>query len=151
VLRNYKSDLEWSKKLSLPIFKGCDRLFNENSVNYLNEIVYLTGAEIVITSNWRIKLTFDELKKALKDRGIEGVIKGTTETFASLCKPFPVGNRGFEILRYIQSNKIGKNYVIIDDQIADIIKFFDKEKVVKINPIECLSSKDIDKILDILL
>lgn len=135
----------------MPIFSGCDRLFNSNSVDYLNEIVYLTGADIVITSNWRLRLTFEELKEALKARGIDGVIKGTTETFPSIAKPFPVGNRGLEILGYIKSNKIDDNYVVIDDQIADIVKFIDKKKVVKINPLECLSSKDVDKILDILL
>ncbi len=150
VLRNYKSDFDWSKELSLPIFKGCDRLFNREAVDYLNEIIYLTNSKIVITSNWRLKLSLDELKKVLKDRGIAGIIEGTTETFLTLGKTFPVGNRGLEILKYIQTNKI-KDYVVIDDQIADIINFIPSEKVVKINPLECLSSKDVDKVIDVLL
>lgn len=142
--------MEWSNELSLPIFKGCDRLFNKISVDCLNEIIYLTGADIIVTSNWRLKLDLEELKKTFKNRGVDGYIKGITESFISSYEPLPIGNRGIEILKYIQTNNIN-NYVIIDDQVSDIIGLLKLDKIVKVNPLECLTSNDVDKILNILL
>ena len=68
VLRTHKSDLEWSNKLVTPIFKGVDRLFDKTLVDNLNEVIYLTGAKIVITSNWRIYLSLEELQRIFKER-----------------------------------------------------------------------------------
>ena len=134
----------------MPIYKGHDRLFNKSSVAFLNEVIYLTGADIVITSNWRLSLNLIQLKESFKKRGVDGHIKGTTESFISSYDPFPIGNRGIEILKYIQVNNIEK-YVIIDDQISDIISLLPIDKVIKINPLECITSNDVDKILNILL
>lgn len=152
ILRTYQSDLEWSKKLNVPLFKGTDRLFDPKCVEYLNEIIYLTGARIVITSNWRLRLTLDELKKALRARGVIGSIEGVTDLYPLKDFPIPLGNRGLEILRYVQSKNLSKNnYVVIDDQINDIINFVTFDRVHKVDPMVGLTSKDVDKIIEILL
>ena len=85
VLRTYNSDLEHSKRLGVPIFRGTDRLFDNKCVDNLNEIIYLTGAKIVITSNWRLRLTFDELKEAFYETQEEeknrGWKRGTDDSY----------------------------------------------------------------------
>ncbi len=152
VLRTYKSDLEHSKRLGLPIFKGTDRLFDEKCVSYLNEIIYLTGAKIIITSNWRLRLTLHELKQKIRERGIIGNVEGVTPLLELKNSPIPLGNRGLEILRYVQDNGLKKDsYIVIDDQINDIIKYVTFDKVYKIDPINGITSKDVDKIINILL
>lgn len=152
ILRTYQSDLEWSKKLNEPILKGTNRLFDPKCVEYLNEIVYLTGARIVITSNWRLRLTLDELKKALRERGVIGSIEGVTDLYPVKNSPIPLGNRGLEILRYIQDKNISKsNYIVIDDQVNDIINFVTFDRVHKVDSMKGLTSNDVDKIIEILL
>ena len=66
VLRTHKSDLEWSKKINAKVYRGVNRLFDKELVDNLNEVIFLTNAKIVVTSNWRIHLSLDELKKYLK-------------------------------------------------------------------------------------
>ena len=61
VLRTYKSDLEWSRKINEPVYHGVNRLFKKELVDNLNEVIYLTGAKIVITSSWRIHLLYQKL------------------------------------------------------------------------------------------
>lgn len=152
VLRTYNSDLEHSKRLGVPIFRGTDRLFDNKCVDNLNEIIYLTGAKIVITSNWRLRLTFDELKEALRRRGIVGLIDGVTKLQEVKNSPIPLGNRGLEILRYIQNKGLKKNdYIVLDDQINDIINFITFDRVYKIDPMKGITSSDVDQILNILL
>jgi hypothetical protein len=57
-------------------------------------------------------------------------------------------NRGEEIEQYISENEI-ENYVVIDDQVNDILKCIPKERVIKVDPIK--GFEDVDKAIDILL
>jgi hypothetical protein len=140
VLRTHQSDSEWSEKLNTPIFKRTDRLFSKNSVNDINYITSLTHAKIVVTSSWRIHLSVIELNSIFKKRGIIAEIIGKTE----------IGlNRGEEIRSWLDENDYVTNYVVIDDQINDIIKTIPKCNVVKVDPI--IGFDNVDKVLDILL
>ncbi len=96
--------------------------FDPNLVSNLNMITKKTGANIVITSSWRINRTFEELKDILKNAGVTGNIIGVTERlyFSNWGHSVP---RGCEILHWMETNKgiLGKDllqwrdYVILDD------------------------------------
>jgi diphthamide synthase subunit DPH2 len=140
VLRTHKSDLEWSLQLGVPIpLSVYDRRFDRKIVSYINEVVGYTRAKIVITSTWRVKHSLEELKQIFRDNGINAEIVGKTD----------IGlNRGEEIEQYISENEI-ENYVVIDDQVNDILKHIPKERVIKVDPIK--GFEDVDKAIDILL
>jgi len=149
VLRTHKSDLEWSNKLAVPIFKGVDRLFDKTLVDNLNEVIFLTGAKIVITSNWRIYLSLEELQRIFKERGVIGEVIGKTGLgHLKGGSPIPIGNRGLEIQDWLDRNPIRK-FIIIDDQVSDIINIFPNWKIIKVNP--QVGFIEVEKALDILL
>jgi len=140
VLRTHKSDLEWSQLLGVPIpLSVYDRRFDRKIVSYINEIVCYTRAKIVVTSTWRTKHSLEDLKQIFRDNGIVADVVGITD----------IGlNRGEEIEQYISENEI-ENYVVIDDQVNDILKCIPKERVIKVDPI--IGFEEVDKAIDILL
>ena len=140
VLRTHKSDLEWSQLLCVPIpLSVYDRRFDKKIVSRINEVVGYTRAKIVVTSTWRVKHSLEELKQIFRDNGIVAEVVGKTD----------IGlNRGEEIEQYIHDNEI-ERYVVIDDQVGDILKHIPKERVIKVNPIK--GFEDVDKAIDILL
>jgi hypothetical protein len=142
VLRTHKSDLEWSLKLGEPIPELCKRHFSKTAVSNLNEITGWSRAKIVVISTWRTLVSFDDLKKIFKDHGVSSEVVGIT----------PIGlSRGEEIEQYISDNNI-VDYVVIDDNVNDIINVISKERVVKIDSkIGLEDEKLIEKVLDILL
>ena len=147
VLRTHKSDLNWSKELNVPLFRGTNRLFSKEAVDNLNEVIFLTKAKIVVTSSWRIKLSLEELKTIFKDRGVIGEVIDKT-SIEYLEKPFPIGHRGLEIRAWLYRNTYSK-YVVIDDQVNDIIPIIGDVKVIKVNPL--VGFVEVDKVIDILL
>jgi len=149
VLRTHKSDLEWSKKLTAPVYRGVNRLFDKELVDNLNEVIILTGAKIVVTSNWRIHLSLEELQKIFKDRGVIGEVIGKTGLgHLKDGSPIPIGNRGLEISDWLGRNPAGK-FIIIDDQVSDIINIFPSWRIIKVNP--QVGFVEVEKALDILL
>jgi hypothetical protein len=149
VLRTHKSDLEWSKKLTAPVYRGVNRLFDKELVDNLNEVIILTGAKIVVTSNWRIHLSLEELQKIFKDRGVIGEVIGKTGLgHLKDGSPIPIGNRGLEISDWLGRNPAGK-FIIIDDQVSDIINIFPSWRIIKVNP--QVGFVEVEKALDVLL
>lgn len=143
--------MKWSHKLSCPIKTGIERLFSEESVAYLNEIILLTKAQIVVTSNWRLQLTIDELNEIFTERGVIGrVASKTTTNFVRKNSPLILGVRGLEIREWLDTHYC-TDYVVIDDQINDIVDYIPKAKIVKVNPQLGLSSDNVDKAVNVLL
>ena len=143
VLRTHKSDLEHSiisgKNIPTKVF---DRKFDSKSVNNINYIIHYTGAKIVVSATWRNNFSIEELKIIFKDRGINGDVIDKTEVGLT---------RGEEIRDWLDRNEIN-NYVVIDDQVKDIVDWVDKNKVVEVNPQEGFTSDELtDRVLDILL
>lgn len=140
VLRTHESDLEWSLRLGVPIpVSVYERRFGQKAISCINEVVGYTRAKIVITSTWRVKHSLEELKQIFRDNGITSEVVGTTG----------IGiDRGEEIEQYISDNEI-ESYVVIDDQVNDILKHIPKERIIKVDPL--IGFEDIDKAIDILL
>lgn len=87
------------------------RLSTINIAN-LNSITDQTGAEIVISSSWRILYDLAELSDILYDAGVTGEIIGLTPILGADTL------RGNEIYKYIKDNypyDSEPNYIILDD------------------------------------
>ncbi len=104
----YESD-RWNKEM---------RDIDPKSVEKLNSLIENTGADIVVSSAWRIGKTVKQLQVELSDLGIKGKIIGRTD---SSDKSYIV--RGVEIYAWLLTQgreqfKLPydfKEYVILDD------------------------------------
>ena len=143
VLRTHKSDLENSIILNQEIpIRVYDRRFDSKSVNNINYIVHYTGAKIVVSSTWRNNFSVQELKEIFRERGITAEVIDKTNIGLT---------RGEEIREWLDRNEV-TNYVVIDDQVKDIINWVDKDRVIEVNCQEGFTSNElVDKTLDILL
>ena len=142
VLRTDASDRYWSDVTRQPIPQSVfDRLFSSRSIAILNEIIYITGAKVVITSTWRVQHTLEELIQKFKIRGFRGEIIDKTNI---------IGNRGEEIQEWLDTNSVNK-YVVIDDSVKDILIHINSKRVVKIDSNIGLNDSHFDSITDLLL
>lgn len=142
VMRTEKSDKQWSEITGQPVpVNVFERLFSNHSVSTLNEIIYLTDAKIVVSSTWRKYHTLQELEKAFRIRGVRGEIIDTTKILE---------NRGEEIQEWLDTHQVNK-YVVIDDNIKNIILHINPNKVIECCPKTGLTIDLFDKITDLLL
>ena len=77
-----------------------------NKVFMLRDICNLTGAKVVVSSSWRRSRWYLLLEESLTSLGIP--IVGIT--------PYINSNRGTEIRKYLEDNKVD-DFVILDDEI----------------------------------
>jgi hypothetical protein len=140
VLRTHASDLEWSRRLGEPIpFSVFDRKFDTVIASRINEVAGYARAKIVVTSTWRTKHSLEQLKRIFRESGISAEVAGTTGIGTS---------RGEEIEQWILDNGVS-SYVVIDDQVRDILDHITEERVIKVDP--AIGFEDVDKAIDILL
>jgi hypothetical protein len=89
--------------------------YDPESVKHLNELIEMTEAKIVISSNWRKHKTLKELRDIFETNGIVGEIVGITPSYKELTTM-----RGTEIQAYIDSVKGTEfeveNFAIFDDE-----------------------------------
>ncbi|GJQ44086.1 MAG: hypothetical protein JETCAE03_35840 [Ignavibacteriaceae bacterium] len=100
----------------------------------LNDLIAETGAEVVISSTWRLGETVESMQKMFDEKGFRGKIIGLTERLGR-------GNlRGNEILQWIKDNQEyldGKyysnfdTYVIFDDD-SDML-LWQKDNFIQID------------------
>ncbi len=83
--------------------------FNSNCVKAFNEILLETGAEIVLTSDWRIGYNND-LNRLNEIFKFNGVLKSPVDLTPDFGK-----NRDKEIATYIFNHPEIKNFIILDD------------------------------------
>lgn len=126
----YKKQKKWGgRKLSMtprevPMEYRLDN-FNKKAIAVLNQILEVTGAEIVVSSDWRYHASLEELQNYYKEQGIsKGPISTTNRTeeidprlwekefrnFAKLEK-----ERAFEIDYWLRKNPEVTNWVAVDD------------------------------------
>lgn len=136
VLNNWKT-----KELTPDKYIGID----DNLVEMLSKIVKLTGAQIVLTSDWKDDWNLQKpdgvyLDNKLKKYNLEII----TRTFESLAS-----RRGEGIRAYLERNKVDK-YVIIDD--TEFMDFTDEleERFVNTDPALGLTLEDVQKAVKIL-
>jgi hypothetical protein len=120
--------------------KYTDRRLSSEAIRNLNEIVSYTRSKVVITSNWRLGLTLTQLKIILRSEGFHGDVVGKTDIGVS---------RGEEILEWIELKGV-TDYVVIDDQVGDIISVLGDKRVIEVDHKKGLDRNVVDKAIDIL-
>ena len=78
-------------------------------VERLEQLVQRTGARVVISSSWRLRLTLDELRGALEARGFTGEVIGTTPRLRT-------GIRAHEISAWLLLHPEVTTFAILDDE-----------------------------------
>ena len=99
---------------------------------------------VVISSSWRLGTTASDWKKLFKHYfGEENIILGRTLHLE--C------DRGLEILNFLQmideEKETVEDYVVVDDDIEDIIDYVGKKRIVKTSIKRGLTNKDVRKII----
>lgn len=88
--------------------------WNKKCCKLYNDICKELKLKAVVTSTWRVRYSIKELQNIFIQQGIDIEIVGVTEVLGI--------ERGEEIYEYIKSNSISE-YVVIDDNIRDIVPF----------------------------
>lgn len=140
VMRTHESDLKWSEELGYCIPPLYRRHLSKESMENLNYIVRLTGAKVVITSTWRCYYSIGDMISIFKKYGFIGDIIDYTRRFDT---------RGEEIIDWLNSNRV-TNYVVVDDNIKDIVNRIPFTKIVKCESKKGLDCLAFEEILDII-
>jgi len=130
-------------KLNVPIPESVfDRKFNPKAVSNINLLISYTRAKIVVSSTWRTQFTLQQLKDIFRSNGIDGEVVDKTSIGLT---------RGEEIQEWIDYHGV-ESYIVIDDQVKDILPYVDNRRVVKCeHSIGFEDDELLDKSLDILL
>ena len=124
----FKKQNSWGKRklsmspLSIPVEYRFDN-FDEKAVKVLNEILEETGAEIVVSSDWKRWATVEEMGQYYESQGIiKKPIAFTDSILYDDYDDFPWHNkseleqtRSLEIAQYIGQNSVITHWVAIDD------------------------------------
>lgn len=84
-------------------------LNNKQAIGWLNELYSKVKYDIVVSSNWRIGMTIEDLQNLITNSGFNPEIRviGTT--------PILYQQRGKEIQQWIDDNNFTGKFIIIDD------------------------------------
>jgi hypothetical protein len=113
---------EWStKKTSKRYLKEFDVYpFNEKCVKVLNKILKKTKAEIILSSDWSLYFTLEQMDEIFK---INGIIKSPIDYVKQLALKMSMDsntNRGYSIDEYLAYHPEVQNYVIVDDLVITL-------------------------------
>jgi hypothetical protein len=125
----HKKQKKWDgKKLSMtsreiPVEYRFDN-FDKKAIQILNEILEKTGAEIVVSSDWRMYATLEELGEYYLAQGIIKAPIGITKKLGEFDVPDDFKwsrqwdleqTRSFEIHQYLKDNPQITHWVAVDD------------------------------------
>ena len=124
----FKKQKKWGGRklsmstLSMPVEYRFDN-FDEKAVKVLNEILEETGAEIVVSSDWKNWATVEEMGEYYESKGIiKKPIAFTDSILYDDYDDFPWHNiweleqtRSLEISQYLGQNPVITHWVAIDD------------------------------------
>ena len=103
----FQSKNDVAKKLGIPY------PFDPKCVKIFNEILDATGADIILSSDWKYHWNLEDLDKIFQFNGVnKSPIDITIKEGVSMN--YLEKNRAYQIGKYIQDNNI-TNYVVIDD------------------------------------
>ena len=91
-----------------PIRDDYGAIFDPACVEYLQEIIDATDAEIVVTSTWKMNLGLDGLQQMWDARSLPGTVIDITPDIDPI-------HRGDEIAAWLAANPGAVRYAIIDD------------------------------------
>jgi hypothetical protein len=89
--------------------------FNSKAVKVLNEILELTGAEIVVSSDWKLHCTLEQLQDMFKEYGVIKSPIGVTPDEVLKKMSALESNRVSEINGWLTNHPEVTHWVAIDD------------------------------------
>ena len=108
---------EWGSR-----FKNKDGLdsmfdrFNDKAIKVLNQILDETGAEIVVSSDWRYHTPLEQMQELYKIRGIKKSPIGYTDSIVDIKGlEYLEHNRQIEIRHWLSQHPEVTHWVAIDD------------------------------------
>lgn len=126
----------------LPIQIRFDDFNKVDAVRVLNDILLDSDADIIISSDWRLHCTLEEMQEFYKHMGIIKVPIGMTELYSNewVNKGYTLQEqRSIEIKKYIEEHKPDK-WVVLDD-----MELPNLENFVKCKPSEGLKKLGMKK------
>lgn len=87
--------------------------FNKDAVNLLNAIIEKTNCEIVVTSDWKTKMSLGDMKSFYKSQGVSKSPLSYTDSISAGKMSIPK-RRSLEILNFIERGNIDK-WAAVDD------------------------------------
>jgi len=111
----FKHNNKWAAEYDVPY------PYDKDCVKIINEIVESTGAQIVLSSDWKLHYNLDTMDKIFEANGIKTKPVGTTEDFGYSGLLLEMW-RASEIVSYIDKHDVGQ-WVVIDD--LNMQKWFD--------------------------
>ena len=124
---------------SLALFKPVE--FHPPCVAYLNQLINLSGAEIVVSSTWRLGQTVESMQAILSTNGVVGRVVGVTPD----CNG---AERWVEVQEYLEQLPDCHPFVILDDNVDFIGRY--RDRLVHTSFAEGLTASDVLKALAIL-
>lgn len=90
---------------------------SRNTIALLNKFLIKTNSVVVVTSDWRLGTSVEELQSILEKKGFTGRVVGKTKNLSHefntcMC-------RGKEIEQYINEHHI-ESFVVFDDDTSDL-------------------------------
>lgn len=117
-----------------------ENILDKNAVLCLKQIVVRSGADIIVSSTWRLSVShFIALQDQLSRVGL---------TAHDITPRDPYRTRGYEIQTWLDNNPSYKKFVIIDDE-NDVNELSDH--LLQTDGYEGLTARDIDRAVDILM
>ncbi len=139
----YWKDNSWAKNLNVHY------PFNEDCVKILNDILKETGAEIILSSDWRKHRTLEQLDIIFKNNGVIKSPIDITPNYRNNYSNFEYA-RSVEIVHYIAENTIDINNIVVLDDLNLEMLFPPKLRTRFIKTYDGLLGEYKSKILDLL-
>lgn len=117
-------------------------IFDPTCVTNLEAIINATKADIVVTSSWKYLMTYEELLRMWKTRGMPGRIIDATPNISR--------HRGDEIDVWLRECKAACEYAIIDDLDAHNFNEHQQPRLVTVNPYNGLDDIAARRVIGIL-
>lgn len=117
-------------------------MFDPKCVSNLKRVIDETGADVVISSDWKYIDSYESLLNMWKQRDMPGFMIDVTPNVSK--------HRGTEIERWINDCDVDCNYVIIDDFCARNFNETQLDKIVFVNPLLGLNEEVANRAIAIL-
>jgi len=101
---------EWFAKMQADALsrRPISHMIDDGCVDRLNRLLDASGADVVVSSSWRLVHTLAEIRSALKSKGFTGRIIAKTPSYR--------GSRGSEIQAWLTAHeRDAEDIVILDD------------------------------------
>lgn len=138
--KEYLDETEHMSDAELMLLEHPSNL-DPTALKLINHIVNESGAQVVMSSSWRMKYSIEEWTEMMQKRGATFKISGRTPKFSDTT-------RGTEIMDFINSMRNRPDSIVIIDDHSDMDNL--KKYLVLTNAKFGITMQDVEKALQIL-